>query len=159
MRVLMVVRIGRCDPDLFSVSVSVEQAVVEIQPEDPELPHLIGDVLAGVGDSPIGSDEDLVGFVLVAALVRVPRHHPAAFVSAFVDVMDHAELLHRLKRLVPKMQVQYLRLSRQQIVSDSQPFHGVGDAFDVAGRDIISEFRSRVAAFLDQVQHLGTPCL
>src|SRR3712207_8811316 len=34
-----------------------------------ELPELVGDVLARVGDGAVGADDDLVGLVLVRALV------------------------------------------------------------------------------------------
>src|ERR1043166_5139708 len=110
-------RISRRHPDFATIRILVKLPVIKIEPEDAELPHLVSDVLAGVGDGAVGADEDLVALVLVRALVLLERHHPTAFLLAFVDVMNDAELLHRLERLVPKMQVQNFALARQQVVA------------------------------------------
>lgn len=92
----------------------MKQPVIEIQPQNAELPHLVGDVLAGVGDGAVRADEDLVVLMLLGARVRFEWHHPTALVRTALFVMDHAEAFHLLKRLVPKMEMQYLRLARQR---------------------------------------------
>lgn len=155
MGVLFVVRVGGRDPKLLAVGVGVKQFVVEIKAQDAEFPHLIGDVFARVSDRSVRADEDLVGFVVFVAGVLLERHHPATGLFAFVDVVNDAELFHLLERLVPEMQVQDLRFTRQQIVANTEPLHRVGDALDVARRDVIGELGGRVVAGFDQVQNLG----
>src|SRR5439155_5432150 len=99
---------GGRDPNFLAVWVLVKLSIIEIEAEDTELPHLIGDVFAGVGHSSVRPDEDLVVLVLIGTGMLFERHHPAAFVIAFALVVDHSELFHLLESLVPKMQMQYL---------------------------------------------------
>ena len=43
---------------------------MEIQPKKPEFPQLVCDVLADVGDGPVGTDDDLL---VVLELLARPR--------------------------------------------------------------------------------------
>ena len=61
--------------------------------EQAELPQLVGDVLAGVGDGAVGAHQDLVRVVHVGELGAVGQgHHPAARVLARVLEADRAGL-------------------------------------------------------------------
>src|SRR5580765_3877183 len=84
----------------------------------------------------------------------VKWHYPAPGMIALGLIMDHAELFHLFERLVPKMQMQDLRLARQQVVADREPLHRVEDALDIAGRYIFSQISGLVSAGLDQMQDL-----
>ena len=65
-----------------------EQAVAEVLAQEPELPELLGDVLAPIGHRPVRTNDDLeprvegvggvVRDVLVFGQAFVDRHHPAA---------------------------------------------------------------------------------
>src|SRR5258708_11051339 len=54
------------------------------------------------------------------------------------------------------MQVQNFRLASQQVVTNTQPLHGVENLLDVSRRDVIGQLGSRIIAFLDGVQNLGS---
>src|SRR5260221_8075045 len=50
------------------------------------------------------------------------------------------------------MQMEDFLFAGEQIIADSQPFHGVEDLFDVAGRDIVSQLSDGIISGFDGVQ-------
>ncbi len=60
----------------------------------------------------------------VRGLGTRPRHHPAAFVLAFVLVIEHAGLFQLLKCGFPEFQMQNLALAGKKVVFDVEPQHG-----------------------------------
>ena len=65
--------------------------------------------------------------------------------------MDYTELFHLLKGLIPKMQMQDLGFTWQQIIADREAFHGVENALDISCGDKIREISRFIAAFFDQM--------
>src|SRR5260370_38473258 len=53
------------------------------------------------------------------------------------------------------MQVQNFRLASQQVVTNTQPLHGVENLLDVSRRDVIGQLSSGIISFLDGVQNLS----
>src|SRR5262249_55009199 len=94
--------------------------------------------------------------MFICAGVRFEGHHPATAIAAFALEMDHTAFLHQLKRALPKMEMQNLRFSRQQIVTNAETFHGDKNLFDVSGRDVISEFGRRVISLFNRMQNLSS---
>src|SRR5579862_278921 len=91
----------------MAVRICVPLVVVKIFSEQSELPELIGDVLADIGDSSVRPDNDLA-VVLASRLVSKRRagHHPAAFVLAFGFEIDSLALFQLLERRSPELQMQ-----------------------------------------------------
>src|SRR5688500_7626723 len=100
--------LSRRDPNFRAIGVRVERPVIEVHSQNAELPHLVSDVLTGIGDRAVRANEDLVCLVLIRTRVRFERHYPAARMFSFGLKMDNAELLHMLERLVPEMQMKDL---------------------------------------------------
>ena len=137
----------------MAFAIGAEGLEVEVEFDLSELPQLIRDVLARVGDRAVRADDDLVGLVLVAALVRLHRHDPAACVAPLDLEAYRARSLHPLEGVRPE-EVQYLGLARQEVVSYPQARHRVEVAVDDARGDVVGERRRRVAALFERVQGL-----
>ena len=104
----------------MAVVVRAKGLEVEVQVNLSELPELIRDVLARVGDGAVRAHDDFVGLVLFAALVGLHRHDPAALVAPLALKVNRARLLHALEGVRPK-EVEHLGLARQEVVRDAEP--------------------------------------
>ena len=109
-------RFRRCDPNTARV---IEVLVMKILVEKAELPKLVGDVFANVGDRTVGAHDDLV--VIVA--FRIDPHDPATFILAFVFKEDGVAGFHLLEGAIPELQMKDVAFARQQIVADADAVH------------------------------------
>jgi hypothetical protein len=149
--------------------------------QETELPQLVGNVLAGVGDGSVGPHQDLVGVVHVREL-RTCRegHDPAAGVFPVLLEADGTGLPEQFEGPLPETEVEDVGLMRQKIVGHSETGHGCEVAANVAfghrrgnsrdrstGKDLASDNRALhqlqclvdlevIVAFLDDVQDFGT---
>ena len=146
----------RRDPNFLTVFVNMEELVKEIHAQNSKLPHLIGDVLAGVSHGSVRTHQDLIGFVFVVAGMRFKRHYPATGVLAFGFQTQNAERFHLLKSLLPEMEMKNFRFARQQIVADRKALHRRKNALHISCGNIIGKFCRIVIAFFYEVQHFGT---
>ena len=90
-----------------------------------QLPQLVGDVLAGVGDGAVGAHQDFVGVVHVGEFgAGLQRHDPTAGVLAHVFQPDCPRIPQDLESSLPETEVEDVRLMRQQVVRDAEPGHG-----------------------------------
>ena len=144
---------ARRRPEPVPVVVGPVQAVAEVAVELPELPELVGDVLAGVGDGAVRADDDLVLVDRVVALAH--GQHPAARALALRLQADGALLLQQLEGAVPEVQAQDVALVGQQVVADPEPRHRREVAVHDAARHVLGEARGLVPARLDRVEGLG----
>src|SRR5205085_10790604 len=117
-----VFRVARRHPYSVSVVFGAKRLEEKIEINLSELPELICDVLARVCDRAVRADDDLVGLVLLAALVRLHRHDPAAAVAPLLLEAYRARRLHSLEGVRPE-EVQDFRLARQKVVRDSETAH------------------------------------
>ena len=81
-------RFGR-RPQHAAIRTRAELAVVEIAAEQPELPELVRDVLADVGDGAVRSDDDLLALFVLAlrqSLIPNPRSLSAAGSSSSIFI-------------------------------------------------------------------------
>src|ERR1035438_4221548 len=100
--------------------------VIEILAKQSEFPELIGNVLADVGDGPVGSNNY---FAVLGVFVRLlfegaGRHHPTAFVFALRFEINGLALLELLKSRFPKLEMQDFALARQHVVVYAEAVHG-----------------------------------
>ena len=63
---------GRRRPERPAVGLRREAAIAEIAAEQAELPELVGDVLADVGDDAVRADDDFLARFVVVWLARRP---------------------------------------------------------------------------------------
>ena len=118
------------DPIHASAGVSVKVLVIKITRQQSELPQVIGDILADVGDCAVGADNnfgvrlagifrsrkfssgDVEAILFRSALsiclrsrfaVGGRQHHPAAQVLAGAGQMDRAALLQQCEGNIPKV--------------------------------------------------------
>ncbi len=141
------------------IRIGEEGLVAEVVAEQAELPEVIGDVFADVGDGAVGADDDLGVFVwsspFSACTARAgARHDPAAFVLAFVFEVEHAGFLELLEGRFPEFEVQNFALARQEVVLDVEAKHGFKMAAQDGGGDEVGDFGGFVAAVLDHVQRV-----
>ncbi len=140
--------------------VGSEALVVEVRPEEAELPELIRDVLRRVGHGAVRAHEDLVGLLHAGELFGAGEaQHPAAGLLS-LRLQDHrAGVAQALEGARPEFLAEDVALAREQVVGDAQPAHrremGRGDRFGHRGGDA----RRLVVARLDRVQRLGAPGL
>ena len=144
---------ARRRPEPVPVVVGPVPAVAEVAVELPELPELVGDVLAGVGDGAVRPDDDLVLVDRVVALAH--GQHPAAGALALRLQADGALLLQELEGAVPEVQAQDVALVREQVVADPEPRHRGEVAVHDPARHVLGEPRRVVPARLDRVEGLG----
>ena len=142
--------------------------VLEVDPEDAELPELVGDVLPGVRDRSVRAHEDLVGVLHPFELRRAfERHDPAARVLALRLEPRGAGFLEELESLHPEAAREDVAFAGQEVVVHAHALHreevaahdGVGEATRERGRG--GRFSVEVVArggALDGVER-GTPLL
>src|SRR6185503_11045766 len=94
--------------------------------------------------------------MFIGAGVRLKRHHPTARVFTFRLETNDTSVFHQLKCTLPKVQMQYVRLTGQKVVADAEPFHRSDDAFNIPCRYIICQVSNSVIALLKGVQHFST---
>src|SRR5580704_17033339 len=98
--------------------------------EEAELPEVISDVLADVGDSAVGADDDLGVFVGdVSSLFGVggscAAHDVAAFVFASGLEVEDALFDHEGAGSVPEVKMEDLAFTGKEVVVDAETFHGL----------------------------------
>ena len=93
--------------------------------------------------------------MFVRAGVRFKWHDPTAGVFAFSLKANYAGSLHQLESAFPKMQVENVRLARQQVVANPEPFHRTENALDVSRGDVIGKLSDWIVSGFQRVQHLG----
>ena len=141
----------RGDPQGAPIRVGVERTVVKILAEQAELPKLVGDVLADVGDGPIGPHDHL-------ALFGKAGHHPAAVVLAFGLEVDGLAFLEQLERGGPELHVQNFAFARQHVVFDVvEPQHGRQMRLHDAIRHQVRHFGQVARTGLDRMERFGAP--
>ena len=141
---------ARRGPEHVAVLVDALPAIPEVAVEEAQLPELVGDVLARVGDGAVGADDDLV----VVAAFRFHGEDPAARVLALRLQADGARGLELLEGAVPEVQAEDVALVREQVVADGEPLHGGQVALHDARRHQRGQARRLVASLLDGVQRL-----
>ncbi|OQC39426.1 MAG: hypothetical protein BWX64_01631 [Acidobacteria bacterium ADurb.Bin051] len=98
--------------------------VGELLAEQPELPELVGDVLAHVGDRAVGADDHLVGIFEPGELGDVgERHDPAAGVLAVCFQAHGAALPELLEGVIEEVEAEDVALAGEQVVADAEPRH------------------------------------
>ena len=86
------------------VWVSEELLVAEVLAQQAELPQMIGNVFANIGDRAVGADDDLRVLIQIAFnhIRTGARHHPAALVFAFILKVENALQLQLLESSLPE---------------------------------------------------------
>ena len=135
--------------------VGKERPIGEIAAQQAELPEVIGDILAHIGNSPIGADNHLGVLICLAFLDRLrigPSHDPTALVLALRLEVKNARLLQLRKGQVPEFEVQNLALAGQKVVRNVETQHGFKVHAQNRGRDQLGDLRCIVAAGFDLVE-------
>ena len=148
---------------------------MEVLAEQPELPELVGHVLADVGHRAVGSHDDFLARLdarldpslscrtvdvrgrfldIGRSRVVVYSHDPTALEASLGLHEDRARLLEELERVRPEVELEDVAFPREQVVGDVHPPHCLEMAADDAVGDEMREVRCRVAASLDVVQRL-----
>jgi hypothetical protein len=118
--------------------------VLEVDPEEAELPELVGDVLAGVGDGAVRADEDLVGVLHPLEVLRsLELHDPAAGVLPVALELSGARRLQEVEGLRPELAPEDVALAGQEVVGDADPLHRLQVAADDRLREAGGERRRR----------------
>ncbi len=119
-------RLVGADKDRVTVKLS-PWPIIEIFAEQAELPKLVGDVLADIGNRVVGTNDDLavVGILIGLRLECAGRHHPAAFVLPLGFQINRLAFFQLREGGFPESQVQDLAFARQHIVFNAQPGHGL----------------------------------
>ena len=116
-----------------------EAAIQEVAAEQAELPELVGDVFADVGDDAVRSHDDFFSRIstLRPSLARLAArrrrrrrfaafldaHDPAAGQASF-GLQKHGALrLQNLERVRPELQPEDVAFEGEQVVADIQPLH------------------------------------
>src|SRR5215469_13400177 len=125
--------VRRRRPEWLAVPLRRETSIAEVLAEQSELPELVRDVFADVGDDAIRSNDyllalddildDIFEIIITAAFVFFNRHHPAARELALGLQEDGALAFQNLERLRPESQLEDVAFVRQQVVRDIQPGH------------------------------------
>ncbi len=139
------------------VGVLKQSLVVEILAQQSELPKLIGDVLADVGDGAVRAHDHLVVFRFRVGGERGRGHYPAAFVLALGLEVDRLLLLEQVERRSPEFQMENLALAGEHIVLDAQAEHRVQMRQDDGVGDDVGQIRDRARAGFDGVQCFAAP--
>ena len=129
--------------------------------QQPELPQMVRNVLANVGDRAIRAHDHLGVLIRQTRILHRdllrrarPPHHQAALVLPRRLLIQHAALHHQRARRVPEVQAENLALARQKIVLDPKPLHRLQMPPQHGGRDQLRNRRRLVAAGLQRVQRL-----
>ena len=124
---------GHHDP--MAVRIGVEGTIEKIHAQQSQLPKLIGDVLADIGDGAIGADNDLVLLVpRIAGRGRgrglAPRagvcgsHDPAPLVPSLGLVVDCPGLFQEVEGVTPEIEVEDVALLGKEVVGNANATHG-----------------------------------
>src|ERR1700694_1373590 len=87
------------DPYLLAIRIGIEALIAKIAAQQSELPQMVGDVFAYIGDRAVGAHNYfgvLVRSVLLLPLCQFtagPAHYPATFILALGFAVEHAFLL------------------------------------------------------------------
>src|SRR5689334_9106525 len=160
------------DPHLTAVRVAVKTLIAEVAPQQAKLPQMVGNVLADIGNSIVGTDNHLGvfiwtlgsrsvllfvrGWLFYGFRRRSSLHHPAAFVLALSFKIEHALLLELRKSRLPEMQMENFAFLRQEVVLNPKALHGLQMPMDDGVGNKLADFRGLVAAFFNIVQRLQT---
>ena len=152
------------NPAIVPVGIFVELAITEVAAQQSEFPKMVGDVFPGISHGAVRANDDLLillsDFLCVLCGLRgfslFPRapHDPAAFIFAFGLEVEHAGILQFGESSVPKVQMENFALTRQEVVLDIQPVHGLKMPPQNRDGDYISYRRRLIFALFDCVQHL-----
>src|SRR5260370_12871938 len=138
--------------------VLVEFFVAEVlSREEAELPEVVGDVLADIGDGAVGADDDLGVFVGdVGSLFRFyssgAAHDVTVFVLAGGLEIEDALLHHQRTSGVPEVQAEDLALAGQAVILDAEARRGVEMAAEDGSGDEIGDGGGLVASGLEGVE-------
>src|SRR5216683_2778417 len=138
--------------------VLVEFFVAEVLArEEAELPEVVGDVLADIGDGAVGADDHLGVFVgdvgsLFCFYSSGAAHDVTVFVLAGGLEIEDALLHHQRTSGVPEVQAEDLALAGQEVVLDAEALHGFEMAAEDCGGDEIGDGGGLVASGLEGVE-------
>ncbi len=136
--------------------------------EEAELPEVVGDVFADVGDGAVGADDDLgifVGEVRVSSLFgddcfcAGAAHDVAAFVFACGFEVEDAFFEHEFASCVPEVEGENLALAGQEVVLDAEALHGLEVAAQDSGGDEVGDLGGVVVADFEGVQSVEAELL
>ena len=147
-------------PQDMAVGIGPELFVAERSIEQSELPELIRDVLAGVGDRAVRADQDLVRLVHPLELrASFELHHPAAFVLSLCFKHHSVGALQHLEGALPEMEGDDVAFFRQEVVFDVQPQQRLNVPLHDSPGDESREFRRVSFSTLDAMQRVEAPLL
>ncbi len=136
--------------------VFVELLVAEVfAGEKAELPEVVGDVFADVGDGAVGANDDLgvfVGTVSLFGFGAGSTHDPAAFVLAFCLLVENAFFDHQWAGCVPEVEGKDFAFAREEVVLDAEALHGFEMATEDGGGDEVGDLGGFVVAELEGVE-------
>ncbi len=146
-----------------AVGILVEFLVEEVLlGQEAELPEVVGDVLADVGDGAVRADDDLgffIGAGVGVAFRTCPAHDPAAAVLAFGLLVEDAALDHEGAGGVPEVEREDLGFAGEEVVFDAEALHGFEMAAKDGGRDDVGDGGGVVAAELEGVESVEADLL
>ena len=144
------------------VGVLVEFRVAEVfAGEEAELPEVVGDVFADVGDGAVGADDDFGVFVGEGGVSSLlcdgfgcasAAHDVAAFVFAGGFEVEDAFFDHQRAGRVPEVEGEDLALAGEEVVLDAETLHGLEMAAKDGGGDEVGDLRGVVAARFEGVE-------
>ena len=152
------------DPDLVAVRIFGPWLVIEVFAEKAELPQLICDVFADIGNCTVGADDDFAfvdvfGFIAgdCAFAKGGRRHDPTALVLALVFEEDGLAFLEQFKGGGPELKVENFTFAGQDIVFDIETEHGFQVRFDDGVGDDVTKFGEIALTGFDGVEGIGAP--
>ena len=127
--------IGTGHHDLMAVGIDMEGTIEKIHAQQPQLPELVGDVLAHIGDGAVGTDNDLVllvpriaaggrGTCPAVQVVFSSPHDPASPVPSVGFVVNRLGLLQSLEGMAPEVEVEDVAFLGEQVVGNPDAAHG-----------------------------------
>src|SRR6185436_927562 len=75
-------------------------------------------------------------------------------VASFIFIANDACLFHQFERTFPEVQMQNVRLARQQVIPDVESFHRIDDALNVSSPNVVSQVSCRIVTRLESVQYV-----
>ena len=120
---------GRRRPQDVAIGLRRETVIAKVATEQAELPELVRNVFADVGDDAVGADDHFFARFLIclagspAASPLFDSHHPAAGQPAFGLQKHRALRFQDVERVRPEFQPEDVALVREQVVSDVQTRH------------------------------------
>ena len=129
---------------------------MEIEAEEAEFPHLVGDVLADVGDDAVGAHNHFrFGFLAFLGGRLAQRHDPAAGVLAGFRAGDDAAVDHLSESRLPEIQFQDVTFAGEQVVANAEPLHGFQVAAENGGGNDFADFGFGAVVLFDGLEGLG----